>query len=138
MGSNINISVGKVEANQSKPEDVISVTPKDIADNWNKFPNEIQAQDNFDKFYKGKKIIWEGNVTSLISHEDKSVTVFLNYGIPSESLLIGTGFAASFQSEYFPSLSVLKRGTKLKVTGTIENFSLLNVDVIGESFEIVD
>jgi len=127
MGDHNQITLG------SKPEpqkDHLNITPQEIKTNWEKFPNDIQAQDNFTRFYKGKRVRWEGTIANLYSSR-------LYIGEPTIDVYFRENFSASFSGaeDLTSSLSVLKAGDRLSVVGMLDDYSN-GPRLKGELFEI--
>src|SRR3989338_6908799 len=92
--------------------------PEPQKDHLNITPQEIKTKDNFTRFYKGKRVRWEGTIANLYSSR-------LYIGEPTIDVYFRENFSASFSGaeDLTSSLSVLKAGDRLSVVGMLDGYS---------------
>ncbi len=127
IGDNNQVILGaKSPENQ---EAILDISVKDIQENWDKFPNDIQAQDNFNRFYKGKLVNWRGTINNVSAPE-------LFFGDPEIEVYFQEGFSISFSGDHvlMDRLSVLKKSDTILVEGVLDSYYSGGVTLKGRSF----
>jgi len=127
-------------------ENILKKNPEEIISELRKIDNEIRAEKLFEEYYKGKKVKWEGAITSFKKESridynyleeggENSVhlTTYLTIYFSGENF-----FADFFDENFINELSTHNKGDKLEVIGILELCNQSYCSIKAESYREID